>query len=80
MNINIFLHTNKVSNSIKPMTNKLFLLFLLALYLGLSSCGKRTKATVSFINDLKEESKNPGERWLVHLFTFFECGSGKFKK
>lgn len=39
------------------MKNKLFLLFLLALYLGLSSCGKRTKATVSFINDLKEESK-----------------------
>jgi len=40
------------------MTNKIFLLFLIALYLGLSSCGKKTKPTVSFINDLKEETSS----------------------
>lgn len=39
------------------MTNKIILYLFLASYLGLSSCGKKSKPTVSFINDLKEESR-----------------------
>ena len=40
------------------MTNKIILYLFLASYLGLSSCGKKTKPTVSFINDLNEESRS----------------------
>ena len=38
------------------MKNKIILFLFFVSILGLSSCGTRTKATVSFINDLKEES------------------------
>ena len=39
------------------MTNKLILFLILISYLGLSSCGKKTKPVVSYFNDLKEESR-----------------------
>jgi hypothetical protein len=39
------------------MKNKIILYFFLVSYLGLSSCGKGTKPTVTFIGDLKEESQ-----------------------
>jgi hypothetical protein len=39
------------------MSNKLILFLFLVSYLGLSSCGKRSRPAVTFIGDLKEESK-----------------------
>ena len=39
------------------MKNKIILFIFLVSYLGLTSCKKGTKPTVSFINDLKEESR-----------------------
>lgn len=39
------------------MINKIILYLFLVSYLGLSSCGNKAKPTVSFINDLKEESR-----------------------
>jgi hypothetical protein len=39
------------------MSNKLILFLFLVSYLGLASCGKSSRPTVTFIGDLKEESK-----------------------
>ena len=39
------------------MSNKIILFLFLVSYLGFSSCGKRAQPTVTFIGDLKEESK-----------------------
>ena len=39
------------------MKNKLILYLFLISYLGLSSCGRGTRPNITFIGDLKEETK-----------------------
>lgn len=61
------------------MTNKIILCFFLISYLGLSSCNKGTKPTVSFINDLKEESRTQAKDGSYIYSHFLNVGIVKLK-
>lgn len=60
------------------MINKIILFLFLATYLGLSSCGNKTKPTVSFINDLKEESRSQAKDGSYIYSHFLNVGIVRF--
>ena len=61
------------------MTNKIILYLFLVSYLGLSSCGNKTKPTISFINVLKEESRTQAKDGSFVYSHFLNVGIVRFK-